>query len=54
MYRNVRINRHGHGNNKPSYWALRFKSIDEMKATVTPEVWQEYCNTHINCCGFKR
>jgi hypothetical protein len=54
MYRNVTINRHGHGNNKPSYWALRFKSIDEMKETVTPEVWQEYCNTHINCCGFKR
>jgi hypothetical protein len=45
-------NRHGHHNNKPSYWALGFNTIKDMKTKISNEEYQQYSNTHCDCCGF--
>jgi len=50
IYRND-SNRHGHSNDKPSYWALGYKSLEEMFATVSHEEIVEYKRKHVNCCG---
>lgn len=50
VYREL-INRHSHGNNKPSYWALGYKTIYQMKSLITKEQWDEYASKHVDCCG---
>ncbi len=44
-------NRHGHDNHKPSYWALGYDTLNDMKKQVSPDVFAEYCKVHFNCCG---
>jgi len=44
-------NRQGHSNNKPSYYAYGYKSMNEMKENVGNEFWIEYNKIHRNCCG---
>jgi len=50
-YREGFCNRHGHSNEKKSYWALGFKSLSEMASIVDKETMDEYKKIHINCCG---
>ena len=50
VYRNL-PNRHGHSNEKPSFWALGFSTIEEMFKIVTPERIEKYKQIHTNCCG---
>ena len=45
------FNRHGHGNNKPSYWAFGHPTLQAYKDHVSPDVFEEYCDTHQTCCG---
>ena len=42
MYRQGDRNRHGFSNNCPSYWALGFETIDEMKALLSEAEWAAY------------
>ena len=56
MKRNLHIyrdglNRHGHGNTKPSYWAFGHATLQVYKENVSAEVFKEYCDTHQTCCG---
>ena len=46
-----KANRHGHSNEKPSYWALGYKNLDEMRDGVCDEEWREYLRLHRTCCG---
>ena len=50
IYRDL-PNRQGHSNEKPSYWALGFLSIEEMFKFITPEKAEKYKKIHTNCCG---
>lgn len=50
IYRDL-PNRHGHSNDKPSYFALGFKTLLEMKQNVTYAQWNEYIKIHEHCCG---
>ena len=45
-------NRQGHSNDLPSYWALGFNSIFQMKENISEEEFNEYVSQHHNCCGF--
>jgi len=45
-------NRQGHDNDLMSYWALGYKSIQEMKENVSEEEFEKYAKEHSNCCGF--
>jgi hypothetical protein len=47
-------NRHTHSNDKPSYWALGFETIEKMFGSVNSTEWAEYKKLHTNCCGFNR
>ncbi|AYV77901.1 MAG: hypothetical protein Edafosvirus2_80 [Edafosvirus sp.] len=47
-------NRHSHSNNKPSYFAFGYVSIEEMITSITDEEWQEYKRIHHDCCGMSR
>lgn len=53
VYRGMKSNRHGHCNLKPSYWALGYKTILDMKNNITVEEWEEYVNKHEGCCGIE-
>ncbi|ORY32426.1 hypothetical protein BCR33DRAFT_771424 [Rhizoclosmatium globosum] len=44
-------NRHGHFNDKPSYWALGYASLSDMKASVSKEEFARYVEAHAGCCG---
>ena len=50
IYRNDR-NRHGHGNDFPSYFAYGYLSMEAMKVNVTREFWEDYNMKHCSCCG---
>ncbi|KAJ3159351.1 hypothetical protein HK101_001091 [Irineochytrium annulatum] len=50
-YRHDKYNRHGHGNDKPSFWALGYKDMTEFKEAVTKEQYEEYRRVHISCCN---
>lgn len=50
-YRNGPPNRHGHSNDKKSYWALGFNTIEEMIGVISKTEWQEYKKLHQGCCG---
>ncbi|OUM61939.1 hypothetical protein PIROE2DRAFT_11904 [Piromyces sp. E2] len=51
IYRPYTCNRHGHSNDKPSFWALGYKTIEEMFSSVSKEEIDEYKSIHIGCCG---
>lgn len=44
-------NRHGHSNDKPSYWALGFAVLEDMVKALTAEEWEAYKRLHHDCCG---
>jgi hypothetical protein len=50
IYRDL-ANRHGHCNDKPSYWAFGYGTLNDLHKTVSLEEWEEYCKVHHNCCG---
>jgi len=39
-------NRHGHGNDKPSFWALGYETIDDYAAAVSLDEWLSYAEKH--------
>lgn len=39
-------NRHGHSDERPSYWALGFKTLFDMKQKVSAEVFAKYIQDH--------
>ena len=45
-------NRQGHSNDLPSYWALGYKSVVEMREVISEEEFNNYIKDHSNCCGF--
>ncbi len=51
VYRDLK-NRQGHSNDLPSYWALGFNTVFEMKENIDETEFQEYVGKHNNCCGF--
>ena len=51
IYRDQK-NRQGHSNDLPSYWALGFNSVYEMKENISEEEFNKYVDAHYNCCGF--
>jgi len=45
-------NRHGHSDEKPSYFAMGYVSMEDFRAGVADEVWVEYVTVgHRECCG---
>ncbi|EPZ35478.1 hypothetical protein O9G_005015 [Rozella allomycis CSF55] len=44
-------NRHSHSNDKPSYWAMGFANLQDLKNSVSLQTWEEYKALHIGCCG---
>ena len=51
-YRGGFTNRHGHSNDRPSYAALGYASVDAMREAVSTDEWDTYCEQHEHCCGF--
>jgi hypothetical protein len=50
IYRkNGTLNRHFHSNENPSYWALGYSSIEEMKELISVGEWTDYCKNHTRC-----
>jgi hypothetical protein len=45
------MNRHGHSNDKPSFWALGYQNLEDMIQNISNEEWMEYKKIHHNCCG---
>lgn len=45
-------NRHGHHNDKPSYWALGYKTVADMRNKVSYDEYLQYAHEHSECCGF--
>jgi hypothetical protein len=52
VYRDL-PNRHGHDNDKPSYWAFGYAELKNLYETVSEEEWKQYCSIHNDCCGVK-
>lgn len=50
-YRDAKPNRHGHHNDKPSYWALGCPTLADYAQEHTEEEFEEYCRIHFDCCG---
>jgi hypothetical protein len=46
-------NRHGHGNEKPSYWALGFETLVDYRLYLSEKDWEDYKTIHHSCCGIK-
>ena len=51
IYRDQK-NRQGHSNDLPSYWALGYTNVFEMKENISKEEFEQYVQEHNNCCGF--
>lgn len=47
------FNRHGHGNSKPSYKAMGYRTILEYQKAAPDEEFREYCKIHLQCCGVR-
>jgi hypothetical protein len=47
-------NRHGHHNEKPSYWALGFKTVKDMETKISKDEYETYAVCHCECCGFNQ
>lgn len=46
-------NRHGHGDDFPSYWALGFKDLADMQSKVPADIFRDYVRAHCianKCC----
>ncbi|ORX59952.1 hypothetical protein BCR36DRAFT_579404 [Piromyces finnis] len=54
IYRSYGMNRHGHDNGKPSYWALGYKTLEDMFNSVPQEEIDKYKSIHTYCCGLNR
>ncbi|AYV76280.1 MAG: hypothetical protein Terrestrivirus5_102 [Terrestrivirus sp.] len=52
IYRGVE-NRHGHSNDKPSFWAMGYSSLEDMVRGISSSEWNTYKQNHHNCCGVK-
>ena len=51
-------NRHDHGRDRPSYWAMGFATIGSMMLAVQDNeipqsVFDEYRKIHVECCGMR-
>eukprot|EP00768_Dysnectes_brevis_P001637 gnl/Dysnectes_brevis/1443_a1634_1915.p1 GENE.gnl/Dysnectes_brevis/1443_a1634_1915~~gnl/Dysnectes_brevis/1443_a1634_1915.p1 ORF type:complete len:1033 (-),score=454.95 gnl/Dysnectes_brevis/1443_a1634_1915:66-3164(-) len=44
-------NRHGHSNEKPSFWALGYLTITQYLDAVDLETARQYIAEHSHCCG---
>lgn len=53
IYRELKSNRHGHGNDKPSFWAMGYSSLVEYRGTVSLGEFRTYCKNHRKCCGVR-
>ena len=47
-----KANRHGHGNDHPSYWARGYKTLAAFREAVSAEEYEAYAKAHPHCCGF--
>ena len=52
-------NRHDHGNDRSSYWAMGYPTLESMIESVrsgelTEEDFAAYCDEHKYCCGVER
>lgn len=54
IYRLYGPNRHSHCNEKPSYWAKGFKTLEEFICNSSEDEWNEYRKIHVDCCGVPR
>ena len=50
-YRSEILNRHGHGNEKPSFAAMGYGSIEQFISRVDKAIWEKYVQDHPDCCG---
>ena len=50
-YRDGSANHNGHSNDRPSYFALGFATLEEMAAAVDAKEMGEHERCHYNCCG---
>jgi len=46
-----RENRHGHSNEKPSYFAYGHDLLESFVCVATTDFWLEYQTLHASCCG---
>lgn len=53
VYREL-MNRHGHGNPKPSYWAFGYPTLEHYRNDIAEEEFAKYCREHSECCGVKK
>lgn len=53
IYREHKKNRHGHGNDKPSFWAMGYASLVEFRNAVPLNDFKEYCKNHLQCCNVR-
>lgn len=53
VYREGVGNRHGHSNNKPSFWAMGHTTLVEFRNSVSSIEFKEYCKNHLKCCGVR-
>ena len=44
-------NRQGHSNNKQSYWAIGFDTLDQFYKKSDKDTVDKYKKVHTNCCG---
>lgn len=47
------FNRHGHNNDKPSYYAFGHDLLESFVCVATESAWLEYQNIHRHCCGVR-
>jgi hypothetical protein len=50
QYNRDTLNRHGHGNEHPSYYYYGYVSTDDMWSSVSNEVFEDYKLKHPHCC----
>jgi hypothetical protein len=50
LYRDL-LNRHGHNNEKPSYYGFGYQTLEEMVDSISLEAWDDYKREHVTCCG---
>ena len=44
-------NRHGHSNERPSFYGYGYKTMEEFRRDAEPSVIAQYFATHTRCCG---
>ena len=50
QYRPGKVNRHGHSNETPSYFAMGFSSFEDFEKQVSKEEAKQYLVVHKTCC----